>query len=237
MRETILVGVLAFVAGVVLYPAFIGLLVRSGARQHVASYSPASHRAKEGTPTLGGAAVLPRGAGGLARGRPLPRGIRPDLRAARRCDRRAASTTSSTSATSQRLGLSVWQKLGLQGVTGVLVGVGLTIAGFHPSVLSRARRAEPRLGTRGRRRHRRRRHQQRRQPDRRCRRTRGHRARSLVLVGITIIAVTRWRLVGRDHRGGARRRRRRVPALQLVPGAGVHGRCRIARAGQRRSSR
>jgi phospho-N-acetylmuramoyl-pentapeptide-transferase len=29
-----------------------------------------------------------------------------------------------------RLGLSVWQKLSLQGVTGVLVGVGLTIAGF-----------------------------------------------------------------------------------------------------------
>ena len=44
----------AFVAGVVLYPVFIGLLVRFGARQHVASYSPASHRAKEGTPTLGG---------------------------------------------------------------------------------------------------------------------------------------------------------------------------------------
>ena len=30
----------------------------------------------------------------------------------------------------RRLGLSVWQKLGLQGVTGVLVGVGLTISGF-----------------------------------------------------------------------------------------------------------
>jgi phospho-N-acetylmuramoyl-pentapeptide-transferase len=55
VRETIVVGVLAFVAGEVLYPAFIGLLVRLGARQHVASYSPASHRAKEGTPTLGGA--------------------------------------------------------------------------------------------------------------------------------------------------------------------------------------
>jgi phospho-N-acetylmuramoyl-pentapeptide-transferase len=29
-----------------------------------------------------------------------------------------------------RLGLTVWQKLGLQGITGVLVGIGLTIAGF-----------------------------------------------------------------------------------------------------------
>ena len=129
MRETVVVGVLAFVAGVLLYPAFIGLLVRFGARQHVASYSPASHRAKEGTPTLGGAlfclivviawlavdrsregfvAIFALLAGAIAGGLDDIINIR-DI---------------------TRLGLSVWQKLSLQGVTGVLVGVGLTIAGF-----------------------------------------------------------------------------------------------------------
>ena len=129
MRETIIVGVLAFVAGVLLYPAYIGLLVRFGAGQHVASYSPASHRAKEGTPTLGGAlfcfivliawlavdrsregfvAIFALLAGAIAGGLDDIVNIR-DI---------------------TRLGLSVWQKLSLQGVTGVLVGIGLTIAGF-----------------------------------------------------------------------------------------------------------
>ncbi len=129
MRETIVVGVLAFVAGVVLYPAFIGLLVRLGARQHVASYSPASHRAKEGTPTLGGVlfclvaivawlavdrtrsgfvVVFALVAGAIAGGLDDVVNIS-DI---------------------SRLGLTVWQKLGLQGITGVLVGIGLTIAGF-----------------------------------------------------------------------------------------------------------
>ncbi len=124
-----MVGVLAFVAGLVLYPAFIGLLVRFGARQHVASYSPASHRAKEGTPTLGGAlfclvvivawlavdhsrqgfvAVFALLAGAIAGG---------------------LDDVVNISDVS-RLGLSVWQKLGLQGIAGVLVGIGLTVTGF-----------------------------------------------------------------------------------------------------------
>ena len=129
MREAIIVGVLALVVGVLLYPAYIGLLVRHGARQHVASYSPASHRAKEGTPTLGGALfcvvavvvwlavdrsrqgfipIFALVAGGIAGGLDDVINI----------------------SQVQRLGLTVWQKLGLQGITGILVGVGLTIAGF-----------------------------------------------------------------------------------------------------------
>ena len=129
MRQAIVVGVIAFAVGVVLYPAFIGLLVRSGARQHVASYSPATHRAKEGTPTLGGAlfclvaivawlavdrsragflVVFALAAGAIAGGLDDVVNIH-DI---------------------ARMGLSVWQKLGLQAVIGVLVGVGLTIAGF-----------------------------------------------------------------------------------------------------------
>ncbi len=129
MRQAIIVGVIAFAVGVILYPAFIGLLVRSGARQHVASYSPATHRAKEGTPTLGGAlfclvavvawlavdrsrsgflVVFALAAGAFAGGLDDVVNIR-DI---------------------SRMGLSVWQKLSLQAVIGVLVGVGLTIAGF-----------------------------------------------------------------------------------------------------------
>jgi phospho-N-acetylmuramoyl-pentapeptide-transferase len=129
VRETIVVGLLAFVAGVVLYPAFIGLLVRLGARQHVASYSPASHRAKEGTPTLGGAlfcliaivaflAVDRSRSGFLIVFALLAGAIAGGLD-----DVINISDIS-------RLGLTVWQKLGLQGVAGVLVGIGLTIAGF-----------------------------------------------------------------------------------------------------------
>jgi phospho-N-acetylmuramoyl-pentapeptide-transferase len=129
VRQAIVVGVIAFAVGIVLYPAFIGLLVRSGARQHVASYSPATHRAKEGTPTLGGAlfclvaivawvavdrsragflVVFALAAGAIAGGLDDVVNIH-DI---------------------ARMGLSVWQKLGLQAVIGVLVGVGLTIAGF-----------------------------------------------------------------------------------------------------------
>ncbi len=129
MREAIVVGVIAFVAGGVLYPAFIGVLVRTGARQHLAAYSPPSHRAKEGTPTLGGALfcfvvvvvwlavdrsrqgfipIFALGAGAIAGGLDDVVNI----------------------SDARRLGLSVWQKLGLEGLVGVLVGVGLTIAGF-----------------------------------------------------------------------------------------------------------
>ncbi len=129
MRQAIIVGVIAFAVGVILYPAFIGLLVRSRARQHVASYSPATHRAKEGTPTMGGAlfclvaivawlavdrsrsgflVVFALAAGAIAGGLDDVINIR-DI---------------------SRMGLSVWQKLSLQAVIGVLVGVGLTIAGF-----------------------------------------------------------------------------------------------------------
>jgi len=128
VKETILVG------GSPSSPASCSirvhrLLVRFGARQHVASYSPASHRAKEGTPTLGGVlfclvvliawiavdrsregfvAIFALLAGAIAGGLDDIVNIN-DV---------------------SRLGLSVYQKLGLQGVAGVLVGVGLTIAGF-----------------------------------------------------------------------------------------------------------
>jgi phospho-N-acetylmuramoyl-pentapeptide-transferase len=129
VKQAIVVGVLAFVAGLVLYPAFIGLLVRLGARQHVAAYSPASHRAKEGTPTLGGALfclvaivawlAIDRSRSGFVVIFALLAGAI------------AGGLDDIVNISNvNRLGLTVWQKLSLQGVTGVLVGIGLTIAGF-----------------------------------------------------------------------------------------------------------
>jgi phospho-N-acetylmuramoyl-pentapeptide-transferase len=129
VKQAIVVGVLAFVAGLVLYPLFIGVLVRLGARQHVASYSPASHRAKEGTPTLGGALfclvaivawlAIDRSRSGFVVIFALLAGAI------------AGGLDDIVNISNvNRLGLTVWQKLSLQGVTGVLVGIGLTIAGF-----------------------------------------------------------------------------------------------------------
>lgn len=129
MRQAIIVGVIAFAAGVALYPAFIGVLVRSGARQHVASYSPASHRAKEGTPTLGGAlfcavAVVVWLAVDRSR-----QGFVPIFALVAGAIAGGLDDVVNIS-DARRLGLGVWQKVGLQAVVGVLVGVGLTIAGF-----------------------------------------------------------------------------------------------------------
>jgi phospho-N-acetylmuramoyl-pentapeptide-transferase len=129
VREAIIVGVLSLVVGVLLYPAFIGLLVRYGARQHVASYSPASHRAKEGTPTLGGAlfcvvAVVVWLAVDRSR-----QGFIPVFALVAGAIAGGLDDVINISQV-QRLGLTVWQKLGLQGITGVLVGVGLSVLGF-----------------------------------------------------------------------------------------------------------
>lgn len=129
MKQAIAVGVLAFVAGLLLYPAFISLLVRVGARQHVASYSPASHRAKEGTPTLGGVLFcLVALAAWLAVDRSRDGFVLVFALIAGAVAGGLDDVVNINDVT--RLGLSVWQKVGLQGVTGVLVGVGLTVTGF-----------------------------------------------------------------------------------------------------------
>ncbi|MGA7988270.1 MAG: phospho-N-acetylmuramoyl-pentapeptide-transferase [Candidatus Dormiibacterota bacterium] len=129
MREAIIVGVLALVVGVLLYPAFIGLLVRYGARQHVASYSPASHRAKEGTPTLGGALFCVVAVAVWLVVDRSRQGFIPIFALVAGAIAGGLDDVINISQV-QRLGLTVWQKLGLQGITGVLVGIGLTITGF-----------------------------------------------------------------------------------------------------------
>jgi len=54
MKHVLLAAGLCFVAGVVLYPILLTVLVRFGAGQKVQRYNPTSHRIKAGTPTMGG---------------------------------------------------------------------------------------------------------------------------------------------------------------------------------------
>ena len=52
--EALLTFAVALVVTVLLYPAFLSLLVRLRAAQRIATFGPRSHLAKQGTPTMGG---------------------------------------------------------------------------------------------------------------------------------------------------------------------------------------
>jgi phospho-N-acetylmuramoyl-pentapeptide-transferase len=54
MSHAIIVAAVCFVVGVALYPVLITILTRLGAGQMVQVYNPSTHRAKAGTPTMGG---------------------------------------------------------------------------------------------------------------------------------------------------------------------------------------
>ncbi len=139
VRHALVVGVLAFVAGVALYPWLTSQLATRGAGQRVQSYSPRSHMVKMGTPTMGGilfcaitavawllfdrtrtgfVAVFALSAGALI-------GLLDD-----RDNVRGRGV----------FGLGAYQKLVFQGVVGVLVGIGLDVTGA-------TRQAFPGLGT------------------------------------------------------------------------------------------
>jgi phospho-N-acetylmuramoyl-pentapeptide-transferase len=134
MRASLGAFLFCLVLGVLLYPAVIGILARAHAGQRVQSYNPATHRIKEGTPTMGGilfctlavvawiifdhsragfvlAFALIAGAG---------LGVLDDL-----------ANISGRGA----LGLLGRQKLALQGLVGVLVGIGLLRIGATHQVL------------------------------------------------------------------------------------------------------
>jgi phospho-N-acetylmuramoyl-pentapeptide-transferase len=128
VKHAIVVMAAAFVAGVLLYPVFLTLLVRTGVRQHVAEYGPATHRAKEGTPTLGGAlfcalAVLAwllvdRGREGFVAVFALLGGAA------------IGAVDDLVNIGGRQLGLPAWHKLAAQGFVGLLVGIGLAVAGY-----------------------------------------------------------------------------------------------------------
>ena len=128
MKHAIVVFVLAFGAGVLLYPAYLSLLVRGRMRQHVAEYGPATHRAKEGTPTLGGALfcaaavvawlVFDRSREGFLAIFALLGGAA------------IGAVDDLVNVSGLRLGLPAWHKLATQAFVGLLLGIGLAIAGF-----------------------------------------------------------------------------------------------------------
>lgn len=129
MIRAVIVGGVCFAVGLVLYPFLVTRLVRRGVGQNVASYSPLTHRIKQGTPTLGGLlfcaivivtwlvadrsregfiAVFALIAGAAVGGLDDVVNIR-SLR---------------------RLGLPAWHRLAVEGFIGLLLGIALAVAGF-----------------------------------------------------------------------------------------------------------
>jgi phospho-N-acetylmuramoyl-pentapeptide-transferase len=128
VKHAAVVLVLAFVAGVALYPWLTTQLARGGAGQRVQTYNPSSHMIKIGTPTIGGVlfcaiavvawlvfdrtrlgfvVVFALGAGAVL-------GLLDD-----RDNVRGRGV----------FGLGAYEKIGFQALIGLLVGIGLDVAG------------------------------------------------------------------------------------------------------------
>jgi phospho-N-acetylmuramoyl-pentapeptide-transferase len=128
VRHAAVVLVLSAAAALVLYPWFISQLTRRGAGQRVQAYNPATHMVKQGTPTMGGAifclvavvawAVFDRSRSGFVLVFAIAAGAVLGL-----LDDRANITGR------KGFGLGAYEKLGFQAVTGLLVGIGLDVAG------------------------------------------------------------------------------------------------------------
>lgn len=134
MLSSVIVCGVAFVIAIAAYPTFIRRLGRRDVRQHVQSYAPSTHAKKAGTPTMGGALfcavaaaiwlVVDHSRSGflaifaLLAGAGL--GLMDDLDNVRG---RGA------------LGLLGRQKLFVQAVIGVTVGIGLARAGFVEQIV------------------------------------------------------------------------------------------------------
>ncbi len=134
MRASLGAFLLCLVAGVLLYPAVIGALAHAHAGQRIQSFAPVSHRVKASTPTMGGVLfcalaavawlVFDHSRGGfvlafaLLAGAGL--GVLDDVANIRG---------------QGALGLLARQKLVLQALVGVLVGVGLLRIGATHQVL------------------------------------------------------------------------------------------------------
>ena len=124
MTRVLITAAACFVAGVALYPALITLLHRLGAGQMVQRYMPASHRAKAGTPTMGGLLFCLMGvAAWLAADRSLA-GFVAVFALVGGAVVGALDDVANVRGLGS-LGLTVRQKLVLQVVVGVAVGWGL----------------------------------------------------------------------------------------------------------------
>lgn len=128
MIEAVAVMVVAFVTGVMLYPPLVSFLVRRGVGQKVASYGPASHLRKEGTPTFGGALfclitlaawlILDRSRVGFVAVFALLAGAA------------LGALDDIVNITSAKRGLGAWERVAVEGVVGVCIGIGLAITGL-----------------------------------------------------------------------------------------------------------
>ncbi len=128
VKHALVVGVLAFAVGALLYPWLTTELARRGVGQRVQSYNPASHVIKAGTPTMGGllfcaitvAAWLAfdRTRTGFVIVFALAAGALLGL-----LDDRANVQGRGV------FGISAYEKLAAQAFIGLLVGIGLDVAG------------------------------------------------------------------------------------------------------------
>lgn len=123
-----MVLVLSFAAGIALYPWLITQLARSGAGQRVQAYNPSSHRIKMGTPTMGGVLfcaitvaawlIFDRTRVGFVAVFALAGGAMLGLLDDRDNIRGRGA-----------FGLGVYEKIAFQAFIGLLVGIGLDVAG------------------------------------------------------------------------------------------------------------
>ena len=128
MRHAAFVLVVAVLAGVLLYPLLTSALARRGAGQHVQAFNPATHAAKEGTPTMGGLLFC---AIAVAAWLVFDR-TRPGFVVTFALLAGAALGTLDDIANirgRRALGLGVWEKLAAQAFIGLLVGIGLDVVG------------------------------------------------------------------------------------------------------------
>jgi phospho-N-acetylmuramoyl-pentapeptide-transferase len=119
----------SLIVGVAAYPMLITVLVRYRARQHVASYGPASHAVKEGTPTMGGLGFVLIGVVAVLLANQKQPGL---IMAFALLGGAAIGLLDDVANTrgSKKFGLSAPQKLVLQSVLGLLLGIGLAQSGF-----------------------------------------------------------------------------------------------------------
>jgi len=128
VRHAAVVLVVAFAACLCVYPWFITQLSCHGAGQRVQSYNPSTHMIKQGTPTMGGALfsvitvlawlVFDRSRSGFVLVFALAAGALLGF-----LDDRANIRGE------KALGLGVYEKIGFQTLIGLLVGIGLDVAG------------------------------------------------------------------------------------------------------------
>ena len=115
--------------GLLLYPPMLSALVRRGVGQRVAAYGPATHRVKEGTATFGGVLFC---AIAVAAWLALDRSREGFIAVFALCGGAAlgALDDAVNIQSRSRLGLGGWNKIAVEALVGLLVGIGLVVTGF-----------------------------------------------------------------------------------------------------------